>query len=317
MNLAAVPRHKPEELNELSMAKRLFSLEKKFELLESSVSQNNIDITVLKENDDKNKNEISSHLKLINIVAEKIEKSPGPGEDVAEKIDADNTEASDAVQIDIPTPDASTDNNITVSERTNSVATPVADNSRPVTTQSKRPTQLLTSVTSDKTYNRPQTYSRPSYLGQPREGSNRHQVNQTRAEVIGEGPSGFGQWPRLEHRQQSNSFSRMPTHDRARVDNEGFITPRDQHQRAIRLQKKSNQNQFFIYNVFNRYTIDNVFDHLVDYGVSVTDLYQRSHPNAKKKSFVLTTVSQASTILSPNIWPVGIRVREYKEYSEY
>ena len=100
------------------MAKRLFSLEKKFELLESSVSQNNIDIIVLKENDDQNKNEISSHLKLINIVAEKVEKSQGPEEAVAEKSDADNDGASVATQIDVSTPDASTDNNTTVSERT-------------------------------------------------------------------------------------------------------------------------------------------------------------------------------------------------------
>ena len=55
---------------------------------------------------------------MINIVAEKIEKSQGPEEAVAEKSDADNDGASVATQIDVSTPDASTDNNTTVSERT-------------------------------------------------------------------------------------------------------------------------------------------------------------------------------------------------------
>ncbi len=49
-------------------------------------------------------------------------------------------------------------------------------------------------------------------------------------------------------------------------------------------------------------------------GVSVIDLYQRSHEDAAKKSFVLTLPEeQYDLVFSEYLWPRGIRVRDYEE----
>ena len=49
---------------------------------------------------------------------------------------------------------------------------------------------------------------------------------------------------------------------------------------------ESNTVRLFVYNVPREYTVDNVYRHFNYLDIDVKDLWQRLHPDARKKSFV-------------------------------
>ena len=155
--------------------------------------------------------------------------------------------------------------------------------------------------------------TRPKYLGQPRSGVGSHGGPSVGKTVQGTMSGGLGSWPKPTSHNDSRVGAHRDGHvpSKHRIDSEGFVTPRYSWQKNQRV-KSHRQSQVFIYNVFRKYTVDNVYDHLSEYDIPVVDLYQRSHPNAKKKSFVLTVdESMFTRVMSESVWPVGINVREY------
>ena len=75
--------------------------------------------------------------------------------------------------------------------------------------------------------------------------------------------------------------------------------------------------KIFLFNVPKHNTDGDVRDYLTDNGVSVPDVYQKSHPDSRKKSFIVVTTERlANRLLQDTFWPEGIRVREFEVRSE-
>lgn len=72
------------------------------------------------------------------------------------------------------------------------------------------------------------------------------------------------------------------------------------------------KRDFFIYRVDKSETIERVSDHLNCLGVNVINVERTSHEEAKFASFRLTTSREyLDTIMNPDNWPEGIRVRPF------
>ncbi len=73
------------------------------------------------------------------------------------------------------------------------------------------------------------------------------------------------------------------------------------------IQRSTGVKTLFISNVFPNFTVEDMYNHVKDLGVSVNDLYQRSHPpESKRKSYVLEISSRdAPKVLSEYEWPMG------------
>ena len=80
---------------------------------------------------------------------------------------------------------------------------------------------------------------------------------------------------------------------------------------------ESNTVRLFVYNVPREYTVDNVYRHFNYLDIDVKDLWQRSHPDARKKSFVVKlTRDKVRYVLEDEIMDrLNIRIREYNERS--
>ena len=337
VNLKALPQHKPEELNELSIVQRLAYLEKKLGYIENSVSENCVNLYETQEKTRKNANEIESHLKLIHDIAE--ERKSDNSNTVLNDIHEENIRGNSSIESeDVQSENLNTETNPAVVNKNNVSSSEIAEVNRDATAVNETVVNVDNKVQVGGLKNKvhcecrkfPPAHVRDSYTGQrptalssgpkvndqtqfpalPRTQNGRHQS------VVGTRPTNLHEWPRSgTHSRQAPYPSSSSTYNRRRVDHEGFEIPRLQYQRALRQGKqRNNDRQFFVYNVNNHYSVDNIYDHLVDTGVSVTDLFQRSHPHSKKKSFVLIADdSQASKIMNAGRWPMGIRVREYHE----
>ena len=98
-----------------------------------------------------------------------------------------------------------------------------------------------------------------------------------------------------------------------RENENGFLTPRDQWRKQW---KRSSSVSLFVYNVPKSCSLDDVHDYVKERKLNFKDLFQRSHPEAKRKSFVLKVSSVVSTkMLNSEFWPAGTRVRVYEDKS--
>ena len=70
---------------------------------------------------------------------------------------------------------------------------------------------------------------------------------------------------------------------------QGYRHTRDQLRRMkyVNKQKEAEQSKLFIYNVSKRYTIDDIYHHFTEQDVKVLDLWQSSHTDARRRSFVI------------------------------
>ena len=74
-DLSKIPRHSPEELNEVAMLQRIESLESKFSMLENGVSTSSIAIGDMKDRLKVQEDTSATHEKLIMAVSEQKETS--------------------------------------------------------------------------------------------------------------------------------------------------------------------------------------------------------------------------------------------------
>ena len=74
-DLSKLPRHSPEELNEVSILSRVRALENKFNLIESSVSSNHIEIESIKESTSKYHQTVDTHGQLLSEISQSIDTS--------------------------------------------------------------------------------------------------------------------------------------------------------------------------------------------------------------------------------------------------
>ena len=104
-----------------------------------------------------------------------------------------------------------------------------------------------------------------------------------------------------------------------RKDSSGFQFSRDQRKRMHYKSKlnESNTVRLFVYNVPREYTVDNVYGHFNYLDIDVKDLWQRSHPDARKKSFVVKIPrDEVRYVLEDETMDrLNIRIREYNERS--
>ena len=105
-----------------------------------------------------------------------------------------------------------------------------------------------------------------------------------------------------------------------RRDSTGFQFTRDQMRRMKYNNKiiESNYVRLFVYNIPNMYTVDGVYDLFSKIGIDVKDLWQNSHPDARRKSFVVKMPRGEVTYVveDETLERMNIRVREYNERSD-
>jgi hypothetical protein len=124
-----------------------------------------------------------------------------------------------------------------------------------------------------------------------------------KAALTGSSLRHFQEWPERVKAWQGVRKSRFER----RTDSDGFRVPR-QHWKK---QQRSCVS-LFVFNVPKSCALSNIRQYVVDQDVKVLDVFQRSHPEARRKSFVVQVSSEDSRrILKPSFWPVGVRVREY------
>ena len=94
--------------------------------------------------------------------------------------------------------------------------------------------------------------------------------------------------------------------------NDGFSIPR-YHQRKQQRNINSSSVAVFISKVDKQVDCEKMYSYLQSTGVVLKGLYQRSHPNASYKSFVVNVAEKDfNKILHKNLWEEGIEVRQYK-----
>ena len=73
----------------------------------------------------------------------------------------------------------------------------------------------------------------------------------------------------------------------------------------------------FVYNVPSIYTADDTYDHFDYLDINVKDLWQSSHPDARRKSFVVTIPRDEVNYVveDETMKRLNIRIREYSERS--
>ena len=83
-------------------------------------------------------------------------------------------------------------------------------------------------------------------------------------------------------------------------------------------QKESQLIRLFIYNVHKKFNVDHVYDHFVEQNVKIVDLWQSSHVDARKKSFVIEVSRNEAHIISNDtiLDELYIGVREYNDRSD-
>ena len=98
---------------------------------------------------------------------------------------------------------------------------------------------------------------------------------------------------------------------------QGFKHTRDQLRRMkyVNKQKEAENSKLFIFNVSKRYTIDDIYTHFIGNEVKVKDLWQSSHKDARKQSFVILVPKADTEYIKDDevLENLGIRVRDYKE----
>ena len=81
---------------------------------------------------------------------------------------------------------------------------------------------------------------------------------------------------------------------------------------------EANSIRLFVYNVPKRFSVDDIYGHISYLGIDVKDLWQSSHRDARRKSFVVKIPRDKARFFSEDetIERLNIRVREYNERSD-
>ena len=125
----------------------------------------------------------------------------------------------------------------------------------------------------------------------------------------------------------------MPTHTQQRNKSyrgnfgrnlsQGFKHTRDQLRRMkyVNKQREAENSELFIYNVSKRYTVNDIYHHLMGNDIKVMDLWQCSHADARRRSFVILVPNADIEYVKRDeiLESLGIRLRDYEErkYSSF
>ena len=85
-------------------------------------------------------------------------------------------------------------------------------------------------------------------------------------------------------------------------------------------QRKSEQSKLFLYNVPKKYTVDDIYHYFIEMEIDVIDLWQSSHKDARRKSFValFKNIDIADVKSDRTLGDLGIKVRDYeRKYSSF
>lgn len=112
--------------------------------------------------------------------------------------------------------------------------------------------------------------------------------------------------------QDSNKISR--------IDSSGFSFTRE-HYKKMQNKQRNTESQFvrlFIFNVPKKCSVDEVYDHFVQQEINIVDLWQSSHVDSRKKSFVVKVSKNVANIVMNDkiLAELDIGIREYTGRSE-
>ena len=336
-NLTRLPSYNPEELNNVSMLQRINALERRYKSLENNISENYIefnglqrDVVTLTEN-------LATNSTLIEEVAKKTNCTKKDRKDPIEdeEVDRESSTTNSSIQIESDEEKnlAEDDDNKYVTEeelsdssdeepsdvtdvtKKNPPRRQISGRIRPKrsvsrlrsqtigrnprrTNGSYRNRSLKHSITAPKRPN-------PHVTDQSKNGTSlQKETNETRRHhggktVTGTARGGLGKWGGV-------CGGTRPSNPLHRMDEQGYVTPREQ------WRKQQKHSEVFVFNVPKVVSTSDIKMFIKDKNVSVLDLFQRSHPDSRRKSFVLRVPSQqARQVMAASFWPASIKVRGY------
>ena len=352
-NLVKLPTVQPEELNELSLLKKIEVLEKKFEVLESRVTLNGLQCDSIEAVSTVNKKKLMAHERLVDTFVQKQlgqhrqENSDEIVDDQADSdighevhnnsiavVDDDSddgwvTEDSDVCDSASVAGNEDSEENEDSSEEnedSSDCGSDSEDSGRSSTDESesdgdKSDVSVISKSSSQsrdsgcrsccENYRNTQFLQpRKFHTPRPRKYDNPVSTqNSGKRRSFDYAVSGrnkmFQDRQRRDNRVSEQRFGMQRM--KSRVDSDGFSIPRQNWRKEHR-----NSTSLFIYNIPSACSVATVGEYVEDRNVNVIELFQRSHPDARRKSFVLQVSNKASQrLLEPSFWPSGVKVREY------
>ena len=307
VNLGLIPRHSPENLNEMAMLDRIVNLEKLMENIQIKMDRNCSAITSQDERIEKLEEDSASHEALIHELGANVS-SNGTKTD---KVDSPSGTCTSSSTV-ISTPDANASEGavaVTTSEATTDTGS--TDGSPPSGVKSR--TDVMNSVVTpkrggDKAVQTDMDRPRPLDAG-------RQESTQ-----VDEGPTAGPQPARMSfaqvasrqsHASQSSQRQLGDSRSSSFASDDEFVTPR-YHRRNSR-QANRGSRHLFITKVDRDYSCEQLYSYLLKCGVQPKGLFLRSHPNSSYKSFV-TTVQDTdfAKVCNRRLWSEGVEIREYK-----
>ena len=104
------------------------------------------------------------------------------------------------------------------------------------------------------------------------------------------------------------------------MDSSGFSLSRE-HWKKMQYKIRNRESEFvrlFISNVPKIYSVDDVYNHFMEQEVKIVDLWQSSHVDARRKSFVVkVSRNEVENVINDKVLEgLRIGVREYSNRSE-
>ena len=321
-DLKDLPPHSPEEINSVALLKRIEMLEMKYNSLEGSANQHQIDLCTLSNTQTEQgqtlktiENTIETHATLINSLQSKTQENPKSDQQEDPKSDqhvisssSDESETED---------DAESESGDDADDEMNRETVPKDDAVQKTNDERKLPSSdvQLTGATSLK-------------------GSKANEKSSPRSVPVAKGGRGFRTASQMSGKRKplKSSYSDVlqrrplsaaksnPVRSEAKrpqllsaytkgpkADKDGFITPRGQRR------GHGNMKKIYIGNVDRKHSIDEVFNFLRSKKMRVTGLYQRSHFSAAKKSFVCLLSTRDFNTLAKDDDCKEFEIREYTD----
>ena len=351
-NIRRVPKHHPEQHHDLSVLRRLESLENNSKLVESGSKANQVQISDIVSAIEQLKGSIASNESLINSIAVQFSNIPISSEIVSVPKEGPTLKNNNNVNKNVENKKP-----IEVSEKGTDIG--VRRWSHP--TDSKKPHEVKNPLQEENHEKEDDSdyINKHTQEERLRKGAFHRNANGPRRGIHEDEPTSTNRWRKdsysepfrkqknmqIEHsgsRPQALIHNRQPDYVNPkgstsggkarddvffpskqinnRTDSSGFSFTKEHYKRMQYKQKKeeSNSIRIFIYNVPKKFTEEHVYYHFAGQEVNVLDLWQSSHADARKKSFVIkVSKNQADIIMNDRILEdLYIGAREYNDRSD-
>ena len=362
LDLMKLPSTHPEELNELSLLKKIELLEKKFDVLENSVVKSNVHCEMVDGHCEKIQQQLATHEHLIGsflqgqksehnnrplemIVAAEIHNGDVDGDNDEEWVTDDSDDSSgesgdssgEASSSEAESDDTSEDSD---DEDDSDPSSQSCSSDSDVSDDSEASENDRLTIGCAKCRHNHEQLSDPQG-GRAVVNGNRSNLEQQagnkrsyKSVVVGNGSQLFrgtslpdlratshisgrrsDDLGRTDGQGRTNGQGRTDGHGRTdvqvRTDVQGFRFQRHQLKRD-----KRSSRALFIFNVPKSCAVSDVRHYVEERNVRPLDIFQRSHPEARRKSFVIRLDSrEAQRLLRNTFWPSGVKVREYDSRS--